>query len=74
MSKFKPLASVGKGNVAVILPDTATSARYTEFDAPYLTRALKAAGLRSSQFTVKNAQGSAIHRAPEHQRGAHAER
>jgi hypothetical protein len=45
MSKLKSLASEGKGNVAVILPDTATSARYTEFDAPYLSRALKAAGL-----------------------------
>jgi D-xylose transport system substrate-binding protein len=58
MSKLKPLASRGEGNVAVILPDTATSARYTEFDAPYLRRALSAAGLTSSQFTVQNAPGS----------------
>jgi D-xylose transport system substrate-binding protein len=42
----------------VILPDTVSSARYTEFDAPYLTKALQAAGLSSSQFTVQNAQGS----------------
>ncbi|MDR0343980.1 MAG: substrate-binding domain-containing protein [Nocardiopsaceae bacterium] len=58
MSGLKPLASKGKGNVAVILPDTVSSARYVEFDAPYLTKALKAAGLSSSQFTVQNAQGS----------------
>jgi len=58
MSTLKPLASAGKGNVAAILPDTVTSARYTEFDAPYLTQALTAAGLTSSQFSVQNAQGS----------------
>jgi D-xylose transport system substrate-binding protein len=58
MSALKPLAAAGKGNVAVLLPDTVTSARYTQFDAPYLTQALTAAGLSSSQFTVQNAQGS----------------
>ena len=42
----------------MILPDTTSSARYTEFDAPYLTKALQAAGLSSSQFSVQNAQGS----------------
>jgi len=35
-----------------------TSARYVQFDAPYLTQALTAAGLSSSQFSVQNAQGS----------------
>ncbi len=58
MATLKPLASEGKGNVAVILPDTVSSARYTEFDAPYLTKSLQLAGLTSSQFTVQNAQGS----------------
>jgi D-xylose transport system substrate-binding protein len=58
MAKLKSLAAEGKGNVAVILPDTVSSARYTEFDAPYLTRALTDAGLKPSQFTVQNAQGS----------------
>jgi D-xylose transport system substrate-binding protein len=58
MSALKPLTAAGKGNVAVILPDTVSSARYTEFDAPYLTQALTMAGLSSSQFTVQNAQGS----------------
>ena len=58
MTKLKPLAAEGKGNVAVILPDTVSSARYTEFDAPYLKTSLQKAGLTSSQFTVQNAQGS----------------
>jgi D-xylose transport system substrate-binding protein len=58
MTALKSLASRGKGSVGVILPDTVTSARYVEFDAPYLTKALQTAGLTSSQFTVQNAQGS----------------
>jgi D-xylose transport system substrate-binding protein len=58
MAGLKDVASKGKGNVAVILPDTVSSARYTEFDAPYLTKAFQTAGLDSSQFTVQNAQGS----------------
>jgi D-xylose transport system substrate-binding protein len=58
MTQLKSLAAAGKGNVAVILPDTVSSARYTEFDAPYLTKSLQGAGLSSSQFTVQNAQGS----------------
>ena len=58
MSELKPLVAKGKGSVAVILPDTVSSARYTEFDAPYLTEAFQKAGLSSSQFVVQNAQGS----------------
>jgi D-xylose transport system substrate-binding protein len=58
MSALTPLAAEGKGNVGVILPDTTSSARYTEFDAPYLTKAFEAAGLTSSQISIKNAQGS----------------
>jgi D-xylose transport system substrate-binding protein len=58
MSTLKALAAKGKGNVAAILPDTVSSARYTEFDAPYLTESLTDAGLSSSQFSVQNAQGS----------------
>ena len=58
MAALKPLVAAGKGNVAVLLPDTVTSARYVQFDAPYLTQALTAAGLSSSQFSVQNAQGS----------------
>jgi D-xylose transport system substrate-binding protein len=58
MTTLKPLAAEGKGNVAVILPDTVSSTRYVEFDAPYLKQAFTAAGLKSSQFTIQNALGS----------------
>jgi hypothetical protein len=58
MSTLKPLAAKGKGNVAVILPDTVSSTRYVEFDAPYLKESFTKAGLTSSQFTVQNALGS----------------
>ncbi len=58
MKQLKSIVAKGHGSIAVILPDTKTSARYTEFDAPYLKKAFKAAGLRSSQFIVQNAQGS----------------
>lgn len=58
MAALKPLAAKGSGKIAVILPDTVTSARYTEFDAPYLKKAFEAAGLSSDQFSIQNAQGS----------------
>jgi D-xylose transport system substrate-binding protein len=58
MAKLKPLASSGKGSIAVILPDTTTSTRYVEFDAPYLKQAFTAAGLSSSDFVIQNALGS----------------
>jgi D-xylose transport system substrate-binding protein len=57
MAGLKSLATEGKGSVAAILPDTVSSARYTEFDAPYLSEALAAAGLSPTQFSVQNAQG-----------------
>lgn len=58
MKLLAPIASAGKGKVEVILPDTTTSARYTEFDAPDLTKAFQTAGLTAANFTVQNAQGS----------------
>jgi D-xylose transport system substrate-binding protein len=58
MTALKALAAAGKGNVAAILPDTVSSARYTEFDAPYLEQALALAGLSPTQYSVVNAQGS----------------
>jgi D-xylose transport system substrate-binding protein len=58
MAALKPITAKGKGKIGVILPDTVSSARYTEFDAPYLTKALLAAGLSASDFSVQNAQGS----------------
>jgi D-xylose transport system substrate-binding protein len=59
MAKLKSVAQKGKGKVAVLLPDTQSSARYVSFDAPYLTQAFQAAGLSSDNFSVQNAQGSA---------------
>jgi D-xylose transport system substrate-binding protein len=58
MKELKILASHGTGNVAAILPDTVSSTRYVEFDAPYLKEAFKDAGLKSSQYVVQNALGS----------------
>lgn len=58
MATLKPLAGQLKGLIGVLLPDTTTSARYEEFDAPLLTKAFQAAGLTDAQFKVDNAQGS----------------
>jgi D-xylose transport system substrate-binding protein len=58
MASLKSIAAAGKGNVTVILPDTVSSTRYVEFDAPYLKDAFAAAGLPTSDYTVENALGS----------------
>ena len=58
MRQLKPLAKMGKGKVAAILPDTVSSTRYVEFDAPYIAKALRTAGLSKSQFVIQNALGS----------------
>ena len=58
MSKLSGLTAKGKGLVGVILPDTTSSTRYVNFDAPYLTKALQMAGYSSSQYKIDNAQGS----------------
>ena len=58
MNALKPLTAEGKGKVAAILPDTTSSTRYVEFDAPYLKKAAAAAGLPSGDMTVENALGS----------------
>jgi D-xylose transport system substrate-binding protein len=58
MKYLKSIVKKGHGSIAVILPDTVSSNRYTEFDAPSLKSAFKAAGLTTKQYTVQNAQGS----------------
>lgn len=58
MSQLQSLAKQGKGKIAVILPDTTTSARYTEFDAPYLKEAFSKAGMSPDDVIIQNAQGS----------------
>jgi D-xylose transport system substrate-binding protein len=57
MSKFKGLTAAGKGLVGVILPDTTSSTRYVNFDAPYLAKAFQEAGYSSSDYKIDNAQG-----------------
>ena len=63
MSLFKALAAAGtKGanslQVGVVLPDTTSSTRWVDFDAPYLRQAFTAAGYTSAEFRIDNAQGS----------------
>jgi len=58
MAQLKAIVSQGKGKIAVLLPETTTSARYTSFDAPYLKQAFEAAGLTPDQYIITNAQGS----------------
>ena len=58
MSQLTSVTSAGKGLVGVILPDTTSSARYTSYDAPYLTKAFQAAGYTASDFKIDNAQGT----------------
>src|ERR1035437_872859 len=43
MKQLSGLASQGKGLVGVLLPDTTTSTRYVQYDAPYLKQAFAAA-------------------------------
>jgi D-xylose transport system substrate-binding protein len=59
MKKLTGLAAQGKGLVGVLLPDTTTSTRYVQYDAPYLRQAFAAAGLSASKLKIDNAGGSA---------------
>lgn len=59
MKDLQGIAAQGDGLIGVLLPDTTTSTRYTQYDAPYLTQAFEAAGLSSDQFKIENAQGKA---------------
>lgn len=58
MSQLKPIAAKGAGGIAAILPDTTSSERWAEFDAPDLKAAMAAAGIPASDITVQNALGS----------------
>ena len=57
MQKLQGLAAQGKGKIGVLLPDTTSSTRYVQYDAPYLKKAFEAAGLSSSDYKIDNAQG-----------------
>lgn len=58
MEQLTDLAAQGEGMIGVLLPDTTTSTRYVEYDAPFLAKAFEAAGLTSDQYKIDNAQGS----------------
>lgn len=58
MSALKAIQAKGSGLVGVILPDTTSSTRYVDFDAPYLAEAFQKAGYSPSQYKIDNAQGS----------------
>jgi D-xylose transport system substrate-binding protein len=63
MGQFKALVAAATKNqnslqVGVVLPDTTSSTRYTDFDAPDLKASFLAAGYTPSQFRIENAQGS----------------
>jgi D-xylose transport system substrate-binding protein len=63
MSQFKSLAAAATNGasslqIGVILPDTTSSTRWVDFDAPYIKEAFTDAGFTSSQFRIDNAQGS----------------
>ncbi len=63
MAPFKALTQFAtKGanslQVGVILPDTTSSTRYVDFDAPYLNAAFADAGFTQAQYRIDNAQGS----------------
>ncbi len=50
----------GEGSIWVLLPDTASSDRWEQEDAPFFTAAFEAAGLsEGDDFTIVNAEGDA---------------
>ena len=58
MALLKPIVAKGSGGITAILPDTVSSTRYVEFDAPFLTEAMEKAGLPPTDIYVENADGS----------------
>jgi len=58
LAKLKAVAAAGKGKIAVLLPDTRSSARWATEDAPGFARAFQAMGLAPSDYIISNAQGS----------------
>jgi D-xylose transport system substrate-binding protein len=58
MKMLKSISAKGTGEIAAILPDTTSSERWAEFDAPDLKTAMATAGIPSSDISVQNALGS----------------
>src|SRR5205807_1253087 len=57
LSQLKGLHDAGSSLVGVVIPDTTSSNRYVNFNAPYLKQAFTAAGYSSSQYKIDNAGG-----------------
>jgi D-xylose transport system substrate-binding protein len=57
MSQLTSVVKAGSGLVGVLMPDTTSSQRWVDFDAPYLTQAFTAAGYATTDFKIDNAQG-----------------
>src|ERR1700742_4544607 len=58
LAQLKDVAAKGKGKIAVLLPDTQSSARWAGVDAPGFDAAFKAMGLTADDYSIVNAQGS----------------
>ncbi|HVX73256.1 MAG: sugar ABC transporter substrate-binding protein [Devosia sp.] len=58
LSVLADVVKAGKGKIAVLLPDTQSSARWAGVDAPGFEAAFKAAGLSPDDYIISNAQGS----------------
>jgi D-xylose transport system substrate-binding protein len=58
LTPLKDYAAAGKGKIAVLLPDTQSSARYETQDAPAFKKAFEAMGMTSNDYLILNAQGS----------------
>ena len=61
-SSARPTGLKASGKVGVILPDTTSSTRYTLYDAPLLTKALKAAGHHRPTSRTPRATRTSSHR------------
>ncbi|WP_082583179.1 sugar ABC transporter substrate-binding protein [Mesorhizobium sp. Root695] len=57
LDTLKNVAAAGKGKIAVLLPDTRSSARWATVDAPGFERAFKQMGLTPNDYIISNAQG-----------------
>ena len=60
MKELTDLASQGKGLIGVLLPDTTTSTRYVQYDAPYLKQAFEAAGLQRRPVQDRQRAGQRV--------------
>jgi ABC-type xylose transport system, periplasmic component len=58
LKPLKSIAAAGKGKIAVLLPDTQSSARYVEQDTPDFEKAFAAMGISKDDYMILNAQNS----------------